>query len=78
MLIKLALCTTFQIAYFFGLFFFLLGWGETVPLVHRSLIALLWQPQMTGEYEEYGTEIEKLGKTSVPLCPPQIPHHMTW
>jgi hypothetical protein len=60
------------------------GW-DWVHLVCRPLTGLLYQPQMMDEYGPFG-EIQ-IGRWNwstrrkpapVPLCPPQIPHDLTW
>jgi hypothetical protein len=58
---------------------------DWVHLVCRPLIGLLYQPQMMDVYGEFGgmrTGRENWSTQSkpapVPLCPPQIPHDLTW
>jgi hypothetical protein len=64
-----------------------LGWGETVHLVRRPLVGLLYQPPMIDDAQyravggmtignENGTTLRKFAPVS--LCPPQIPHDLTW
>jgi hypothetical protein len=63
-----------------------LGVGcDWAHLVRRSLIALLYEPRMINEYGAFGGM--RIGRgnrstlrnlVSVPLCPPQIPHDLTW
>jgi hypothetical protein len=60
------------------------GW-DWVHFVRRPLIGLLYQPRMIDEYEGFGGMRTGRGKRStrrtpapVPLCPPQIPHDLTW
>jgi hypothetical protein len=60
---------------------------EWVHLVRRPLIGLLYQPRMIGDHEcgaVGGMRIFR-GNWSIrrkpgpmPLCPPQIPHYLTW
>jgi hypothetical protein len=54
-------------------------------LVRRPLFGLLYQPRMGFEYREVGGMRIGRGNQStrrkpapVPLCPPQIPHDLTW
>jgi hypothetical protein len=62
-------------------FFSFLGWGETEPL-----IGLLYQPRMIddecgavgGMKIGRGNRIAQKKPTPMPLCPPQIPHDLTW
>jgi hypothetical protein len=70
--------------YFF--FFSFLGWCETVHLVRRQLIGLLYQPRMIDD-ECGAVGRMRIGKgnrstrrkpASVPLYPPQIPHDLAW
>jgi hypothetical protein len=69
--------------------FFLLispGWVRLwVHLVRRPLTGLLYQPRMIDERGAVGGM--KIGRgnrstrrkpATVPLCPPQIPHDLTW
>jgi hypothetical protein len=64
--------------------FFLLWWGETEPNCYVGpLIGLLYQPQMSVEQlveGEMSGDTEVLGENlpPMPLCPPQIPHDLTW
>jgi hypothetical protein len=66
----------------FFLFYFV-GWvWAWVHFVRRPLIGLLYQPRMS---VEQSVEWELAGKTevrgeniAVSLCPPQIPHDLTW
>jgi hypothetical protein len=66
-------------------FFCFLGWGETVHLVRRPLIGLLYQPRMIDDDEcgaiggmRIGRGNRSTWRKSVPmqLCPPQIPHDL--
>jgi hypothetical protein len=68
--------------------FSFLGWGwDWVHLVCRALIGLLYQPQMIDDDECGAVGGMRIGKGNrstrrkpapVPLCPPQIPHHLAW
>jgi hypothetical protein len=68
-----------------GSFFLLVGW-DWVHLVLRPLFGLLYQPQMI--HDECGAiDGMRIGRgdrstqrkpAPVPLCPPQIPHDLTW
>jgi hypothetical protein len=60
--------------------FFLVSWVGWVPLIGRSLFALLYQPQMIDEYGAFGGRGIGWGIWSiirkpagVPFYPPQIP-----
>jgi hypothetical protein len=64
-----------------------LGLGlDWVHFVRRPLIGLLYQPRMIDD--EYGTvggmRIGRVNRSTrrkpaaVPLCPPQLPHDLTW
>jgi hypothetical protein len=64
-----------------------LSWGETgVHLVRRPLTGLLYQPRMIGDECRAvggmsigrGNRSTRRKPASVPLCPPQIPHDLTW
>jgi hypothetical protein len=66
-------------------FIFLMEW-DWVHLVLRPLFGLLYQPQMVGDNDFGaigGIRIGRGGQSTrrkpapVPLCPPQIPHHLT-
>jgi hypothetical protein len=65
--------------------FYFVGWGETVHLVRRPLNGLLYQPRVIDEYGAFGRMRTGRGNSSTrrkpapaPLCPPQIPHDLTW
>jgi hypothetical protein len=68
-----------------GFFFLGVGW-DWVHLVCRPLTGLFYQPWMIDD--ECGTvswmRIDGINwitlrkPAPVPLCPPQIPHHLTW
>jgi hypothetical protein len=71
------------------LFFFLvfLGWVRLIPLGTSATVGLLYQPRMIDDvdYEAVGGMRIGRGNRStrrkpapVPLCPPQIPHDVTW
>jgi hypothetical protein len=77
--------STFRLAIIFYLNFVGLGETEWVHLVHRPLIGLMYQPRMIDEYREFGGMRIGRGNQStrrisapVPLCPPEIPHDLTW
>jgi hypothetical protein len=62
------------------------GW-DWVHLVRRPLIGLLYQPRMIDDDEcgavggmriVRGDRNTRRKPAPVPLCPPQIPHHLTW
>jgi hypothetical protein len=69
--------------------FVYLGWGETdwVHFVRWPLFSLLYQPRMIDD-DEYGVvRGTKIGRgdrstqrkpVSLSVCPPQIPHDLTW
>jgi hypothetical protein len=67
-------------------FFIFLDCRGNVHFVRRSLICLLFQPRMIDdECGAFGGMRIGRGKgsvrrkpTPVPLCPPQIPHDLTW
>jgi hypothetical protein len=70
---------------FFFLLFLRVGW-DWVHLVRRPLFGLLYQSWMMND-DKFGVvggtiaeENEVIGKkpASVPLCPPQISHYLTW
>jgi hypothetical protein len=72
----------FLVVFFFGF----LGWGwDWVYLVRRPLIGLLYQPRMIddecgaviGMTIGRGNRSTRRKSAPVPLCPPQIPHHLT-
>jgi hypothetical protein len=78
--------TCFQQLSFVPVFFSFLGWGETVHLVRRPLTGLLYKPRAIG-YECGAVGGMRIGRGNrstprklapVPLCPPQIPHDLTW
>jgi hypothetical protein len=71
----------------FFFFFSFLGWGETVHLVRLPLTGLLYQPRMIDDDEcgavcgmiiGKGNRSTRRKPVPVPLCPPQIPHDLTW
>jgi hypothetical protein len=74
----------FSLSYFFCF----LRWCETwVHLVRRILTGLLYQPQMTDDDKCGAVSGMRIGRGNrssrrkhapVPLCPPQIPHDLTW
>jgi hypothetical protein len=58
---------------------------DWVQLVYRPLFGLLYQPRVIDEYGEFGGMKIGRGNRStrrkyapLPLCPPQIPHDLTW
>jgi hypothetical protein len=51
-------------------FFLFLEWSGP-----EATTSLLYQPRMMMDVEESETKV--LGK-NLPLCPPQIPHDLTW
>jgi hypothetical protein len=62
-----------------------MGW-DWVHLVRWPLFDLLYQPRMI-DYDECGAVGMRIGRGNrstqrkpapVPLCPPQIPHNLTW
>jgi hypothetical protein len=60
------------------------GW-DWVHLVRRPLTGLLYQPRTTDECGAVGgmrigrrNRSTRRKPTPVPLCPPQIPHDLTW
>jgi hypothetical protein len=63
-----------------------LVWGETVPLVRRPIIGLLYQPRVIddecgavgGMRIGRGNRSARRKPSPVPLCPPQIPRELTW
>lgn len=64
---------------------FTLNLPDSVHLVHQPVIGLLYQPRMLDEYGEFGgmrtgREYQSAPRKPgpVPLCPPQIPHDLTW
>jgi hypothetical protein len=69
-------------------FFSFLGWGETESTWYsRPLIGLVYQPQTIDDYECGAVGGMRTGRANrstrrkpapVPLCPPQIPHDLTW
>jgi hypothetical protein len=71
---------------YYSSFFYFLGMGwDWVHLVRRPLIGLLYQPRMIDECGAVGGMRIGRGNRStrrkaapVPLCPPQIPHDLTW
>jgi hypothetical protein len=80
--------------FYFFTFYFLafcsfLGWGETdkVHLVRRPVIGLLYQPRMIHDDECGAAGGMRIGRGNqstrrkpdpMPLCPPQIPHDLTY
>jgi hypothetical protein len=62
-----------------------LGWDQ-VHLVRRPLAGLLYQPRMiddecgavSGRRIGRGNRSSRGTPAPVPLCPPQIPHDLTW
>jgi hypothetical protein len=75
-------CTSASLVSFFSL----LGCSETVHSVLGPLFALLYQPRMMYD-DECGTVGRMIGTGNrstqrkpvpMPLCPPQIPHDLTW
>jgi hypothetical protein len=76
----------------YSFFFSFLGWCETVHLVRRPLIGLLYQPRMVDDDDDDDDECGAVGgmrtgrgnrstrrkPAPVPLCPPQVPHILTW
>jgi hypothetical protein len=66
-------------------YFSFLGW-DWVHLVRRPLIGILYQPRMIedecgavgGVRTGRGNRSTRRKPASVPLCPPQIPHDLTW
>jgi hypothetical protein len=61
-----------------------LGWNETVRLVRRPLIGILYQPRMIDEYGTVGgMRIGRRNRNTrrklapMPLCPSQIPHDLS-
>jgi hypothetical protein len=65
---------------------FLMGW-DWVHLVWRPLFGLLYQPEMIEDGDCRAIGGRRIGRgnlstwrkpTPVPLCPPQIPHDLTW
>jgi hypothetical protein len=68
-------------------YFFLVfsdGW-DWIHLVRRPPFGLLYQPRIDDEWGVVGGMIIGRGNrstrrktTPVPLCPPQIPHDLTW
>jgi hypothetical protein len=69
-----------------GNFYVFLGWGVTVHLVRRPLTGILYQHWMIGD-ECGAVDGMKIGRGNqnarrkpapAPLCPPQIPHYLTW
>jgi hypothetical protein len=72
--------------YMSKVFHWFLGLGEAVSLVRRSLFCLLYNPQVM-DYDEcevvgiMGSKVNRNSRqklASGPLCPPQIPHDLTW
>jgi hypothetical protein len=70
----------------FSFYFFIMGW-DWVHLVLRPLFGLLYQPQMIDDGECGAVGGMRIGRghrstrrkpPPVPLCPPQIPHDLTW
>jgi hypothetical protein len=69
-----------------GNFYVSLGWSETVHLVRRSPTGILYQPRMIVDEcgavggMKIGRETELLGENLPPvqICPPHIPHDLTW
>jgi hypothetical protein len=64
--------------------FFLISWGG-VRLGMSALISLLYLPWMINEYGAFGgmrtgrwNQSTRRKPALVPLCPPQIPHGLTW
>jgi hypothetical protein len=65
-----------------------MGWGDTVHLVRRPLIGLLYQRRIIDYDDECGpVGGMRIGRghrrtrrkpAPTPLCPPQIPHDLTW
>jgi hypothetical protein len=65
-----------------------LGW-DWVHLVRQPLIGLLYQPWMIDDDDDEcgaiggmrigrGNQSSRRKLNPVPLCPPQIPHDLTW
>jgi hypothetical protein len=76
----------FSVSYISYIFFFLgVGW-DWVHLLCRPLTGLLYQPRMIDDEcgAVGGIRIGKGNRSTrrkpaqVPLCPPQIPHDLTW
>jgi hypothetical protein len=70
----------------FTVFFFFV-WSETVHSVRRPLFGLLYQPRMVDENDcgavggmriARGNRSTRRKPARMPLCPPQIPHDVTW
>jgi hypothetical protein len=74
---------------YFEFFCTFLGWGETEPTwyIRRPLSDLFYQPRMIDDDECGAVGGIRIGRGNrntrrepapVPLCPPQIPHDLTW
>jgi hypothetical protein len=69
--------------------FFLISWGgvRLSPLGTSATVGLLYQPRMIDDDDYGAVDGIRIGKGNrstrrkpapVPLCPPQIPHDLTW
>jgi hypothetical protein len=77
--------STLEVAFHIFLNFLGVGWDWWVQLVGRTLIGLSYQPRMIDKYGEFGGMRMGRGNRSThrnptpdKLCPPQIPHDVTW
>jgi hypothetical protein len=75
-----------MIAFFFK-FLVSLGGVRLSPLGTSATVGLLYQPRMIDDYDYGAVGGMRIGRGNrctrrkpapVPLCPPQIPHDLTW
>jgi hypothetical protein len=82
---SLTIISAFDTSFFF--FLVSLGGVRLIPLGTSATIGLLYQPRMIND-DDYGAvggmRIDRGNRSTrrkpspVPLCPPQIPHDLTW
>jgi hypothetical protein len=71
----------------FFIYLFIVSLGGVSPLGMLATVSLLYQPRMIDD-DDYGAvggmrigggnRSTQRKPAPVPLCPPQIPHHLTW
>jgi hypothetical protein len=67
------------VVFLFSFKFLGVGW-DWIHLVYQPLFGMMYQPQMIDEWNEKWQEKRSTRRKPAPvsLCPPQIPHDLTW